>query len=103
MRAFHFVMGAKSFRISTYWWDFEERVRHAGHEVRGAGPQRRQADAGAAGKAAVDVGHERRGPFVSGQDEADRTVAERVHQLEVLLPRDPEGETDAFTFQAGDK
>src|SRR6266545_327222 len=81
----------------------EERIRHAGHEIRRAGSQGREADAGPAGEAAVDVGHERRGSFVSSQDEPNRTVAEGVHQLEVLLPRDSEGEPDAFTFQTGDE
>ena len=45
-------------------------VGHAGDQVGGTRPQRGQADAGAAGQAPVDIGHEGRALLVVGGDEA---------------------------------
>ena len=81
----------------------EERVRHARHEVRRAGPEGREAHAGAAGQTAVDVRHERGGTFVPREDELDRAASECVHQLEVLLSRDSEGETHALALETRDQ
>ena len=45
------------------------------HEVRRAGPERAEADAGVAGEAAVDVGDVRAALLVADRDELDRRVA----------------------------
>ncbi len=81
----------------------EEGVRYTGHEIRGSGSQRGEAQSGPAGEAAVHIRHEGGRPLVSRQDEANRAAAQAVHELHVLLSRDPEGETDPFAFEAGDE
>ena len=66
------------------------RVGHAGDQVRGPGPQSRQAHARLAGQPPVNVGHERRRLLVPGSDELDRTIQHDVHHVQVFLARQPE-------------
>src|SRR2546430_6458385 len=51
----------------------------------------------------MDVRHERRGLLVSRQDEPNGAVVKGIHQLEVLLARDAEGEPDALVLKAVDQ
>ena len=48
---------------------------------------------------AEDVRHEGRRLLMTGQDEADGTVPEGVHELQVFLAGDPESETDPLVFE----
>ena len=64
----------------------EERVGHAGDEVRGARAERAHRDGGTAGQPAMDVGHERRALLVAGRHVADALVArQRVEDVHRLL------------------
>src|SRR5207302_7225806 len=78
-------------------------IRDARDEIRHSGPQRREAKPRVGGEPSVDVRHERGGLFVAGEDETNGAVPEGVHQLQVLLAGNPEGETDLFVFEAGDE
>src|SRR5438309_11541127 len=51
----------------------------------------------------MDVRHERRGLLVSRQYEPNGAVVKGIHQLEVLLARDAEGEADALVLKAVDQ
>ena len=118
-RAFHFVIGAMTSIRSTYWCDslcihssgrcpvsatsgdaVQERVGDAGDEVQRAGPERAEADAGAAGEAPVHAGHEGAGLLVAHGHELDRRVRERVVEVERLLARDAEDVAHALGLQA---
>jgi len=81
----------------------EEGIGYARDEIRRSGPQRREANPRVGGEPSVDVRHERSGPFVAGEDEADRAFPKGVHQLQVLLAGNPKSETDPFVFEAGDE
>src|SRR5205807_4985109 len=81
----------------------EEGIGHARDEIRRAGPQRREANPRVGGESSVDVRHERSGLLVAGEDETDGAVPKGVHQLQVLLAGNPEGETDPFVSEAGDE
>ena len=89
----YFEIGRKRFTRSRCWWlslcmpgggrlagDGHQRgvvhvgVGHAGDQIRGPRPQRRQADSRPAGQPAVDVGHEGGRLFVAGGNEADGAV-----------------------------
>ena len=102
-----------------YWWDSlcirsrsawpvsatsGERSRNAsataGDEVRRARAERAEADAGAAGQAAVHVGHVGPALLVANGDEVDRGVVERLVEVERLLARDAEDVLDALGLEA---
>src|SRR5207237_4648691 len=65
-----------------------------------AWPERAEADAGAAGQPAVDVGHVRAALLVADRDELDRRVRQRLVEVERLLPGDPENVLDALGLEA---
>ena len=78
----------------------EEGVRHRGHEVQRARAERAEADAGAAGEPAPDVGHVGAALLVAHRDELDRGARQRLVQVERLLARDPEHVLDALGLEA---
>src|SRR5439155_11031827 len=71
-----------------------------GEQVGGPGPQRGQTDAGPARHATVKIGHECRTLLVMAQDELDRRVEQRDHDVPVLLAGYPEDVLDAFCLEA---
>ena len=82
----------------------QERVGHAGDEVRGARTERAHRDRGTAGQAAVDVGHERRALLVAGRDVADGFVArQRVEDVHRLLAGHREDVVAALGGEAVDE
>ena len=78
----------------------EERVGDRGDQVRGAGAERAEADAGALGEAAVHVRHVGAALLMANRDEVDTRVGERLVEVERLLARDPEDVLDPFDLQA---
>ena len=78
----------------------QERVRDGGDEVRRARAERAEADAGAAGEAAVHVGHVGPALLVADRHEADRGVVQGLVQIEGLLARNAEHVLDALRLQA---
>ena len=64
------------------------------------GPERAQADPGAAGQPAVGVGHVGAALLVPDGDEVDRGVGEGLVEVQRLLPGDPEHVLDALRLQA---
>src|SRR5438445_133817 len=75
----------------------------AAPEIRRSGSQGRETQTGIAGESAMDVRHERRGLLVSRQYEPNGAVVKGIHQFEVLLARDAEGEADALVLKAVDQ
>ncbi len=118
----HFVMGRNSSTRSTRLvgllveavqaglrGDRDERmrvevgVRDPEHQVDRARAERGQAHARTSRERAVGVGHERRAAFVTGRDEPDRGVRERIDHVEVLLARQPEDVLDPLVLEALDE
>ncbi len=82
----------------------EVGVGDPGHEVGGAGPEGRHRHRGAAGQAAVDVGHERGALLVARRDVADGVLpAERVEDVHRLLARHREDVLAALGGEALDE
>src|SRR5690606_17286373 len=82
----------------------EKGISGCRHEIGGAGAERREADAGLAGMAAVSRRHEARALLMPGQDQADLLrSAETVEQVEILFAGDAENIFDAFFLQALDE
>ena len=121
-RVFHLVIGLNIETTSMYWWlslcvrsrspwpvstTIGERSRKAsaiaGDEVRRPRPERAEADARAAGEAAVHVGHVGAALLVADGDELDRRVRERAVELERLLAGDAEDVLDALRLEAVDE
>jgi hypothetical protein len=69
------------------------------HEIRRAGAERGQADAGAAGQAAVGRRHEAGDLFMPREDQLDRGSAQRFEQVEVFFPGNAEHVFHAFGFE----
>ena len=67
------------------------------------GAERAEADAGAAGEAAVHVGHVGAALLVADGDEGDRGVGQRLVEVERLLARDAEDVLDALGLEALDE
>jgi hypothetical protein len=80
----------------------EQRIGGAGGQVQGARPERREADAGPAGQAPVRRGHEGRGLLVARQHELDRGAPQRLDEVEVLLPGNPEDLSHPLVLERGD-
>jgi hypothetical protein len=80
----------------------EVGIGHAGGEVGRAGPERREAHAGATGEPTAGVGHERRPLLVARRDEADARVGERVEDLDDLFARKAEHVPYAFVLETAD-
>ncbi len=78
-------------------------VGYRGEQIGCARPQGRQADACAAGQAAVDIGHKGRPLFMTGGDEAYRRTMQGIHHIQVLLARNPEDVFYPFVFEALDE
>ena len=78
----------------------EVRVGDAGDQVGRPRAQRAEADAGPAREPPVDVGHERRPLLVAHDHDLDRRAAQRLHDLEGLLPGDGEDALDALRLEA---
>ena len=78
----------------------EVGVRHRGHEVERARAERAEADAGAAGEPAPDVGHVGAALLVADRDELDRRARQRLVQVERLLARNAEHVLDALGLEA---
>ena len=76
------------------------RVGDAGDEIACARPQGGEADAGAAGEAAVYVRHEGGGLLVARQDELEVAVEQHIHDVDVLFARDPVDGVDSFVLEA---
>jgi len=82
----------------------ELRVGDAGEQVRRPWPQRREADAREGRETSVDVGHERRGLFVTREDELDLVaVLERRIEVERLFAGDPEHVPHALVLEAANE
>ena len=81
----------------------EVGVGHGGDQVQRARPERAEADAGAAGQPAVDVGHVGAALLVADRHELDRGVRQRLVQVERLLARDAEHVLHALGLQALDE
>jgi len=77
-------------------------VGHAEGEIDGAGSERRGADPGLAGEAAVDVRHKRRALFMPRENEAYLGARCCIDKPDVLLARNAEHVLDAFRFEARD-
>jgi hypothetical protein len=67
------------------------------------GPEGGRTDARAARQPAGDLGHERGGLLVAGEDVADRRAAQGVDEVDVLLAGDTEDEPHALRLQAVDE
>ena len=81
----------------------EVRIGDPGDEVRGAGPERGQADPGATGEPTPHIGHERGRLFVAYGNELDGRAGERVVDVERLLARDAEYVAHALTRETADE
>ncbi len=75
-------------------------VGKTGDEVGRAGSERRQANAGLAGEAAVNVGHEGGALLVPGGDELDTAADQRIHDVEIFFAGNPEYVFHALVFEA---
>jgi hypothetical protein len=78
----------------------EERVGHAGEEVRRPRPERAEAHARALRQAAVHVRHVGAPLLMANGDELDRGVVERLVEVQGLLARDAEHVLDPLDLQA---
>ena len=61
--------------------------------------KRCKADACPACEPAIGIGHEGRPLLVSAQDEFDRAVDQRNHQIRIFFTRDPEDPVNPFRFK----
>jgi hypothetical protein len=77
----------------------EMRVGRAGHQVQRSGPERGNADPGAAGQPPVRRRHERSRLLVPREHEFDARIAQGLDNVEIFLPRDAENVLDALVFQ----
>ena len=77
------------------------RVGRTGGEVQCSRTERADANSGATGEASVGRRHERRGLLVPGKDQLDPRVAERFHDVEVLLAGHAEDALDTLVLQRG--
>ena len=69
----------------------EIRIRHARHEIRRARSQRREAHARLPSESPVHIRHERCALLMPHHDEMEpRLVRDRLHKLQIFLPRDTE-------------
>ena len=113
------VIGRSASTMSTIWkrpcLDFligflpgDHHHRHAaelgvggsGEEIRGAGPQGREAHAGLPGKAAIGRRHETRRLFVAGQDQLDLLrPRQAVEKVQVLFAGNAEDVFDPFVLK----
>ena len=90
--------------IATMRRPVEERVGHAGDEVRGTRPEGRHGHRGTAGQPAIDVGHERGALLVAGRDVADgRPLRQRIEDVHRLLARHGEDVLAALGDEAVDE
>ena len=81
----------------------QEGVGHGGDQIGGAGAQRAQAHAGAAGQAPVGVGHVGPALLVADGNELDRGVGQRLVEVERLLAGNAEDVLNALGLQALDE
>ena len=75
-------------------------IGHAGDEVCGTGAKGGQADACAAGQAAVDICHKGCALLMADRNEADAAVPDGEHQVQRLFAGDAEHDIHALGFQA---
>ena len=78
-------------------------VRHAGHQVRGPRPERRQAHAGPSGQPPVHVGDEGGRLLVPRGDKADLAVRQDIQDIDVFFAGNAEDGLNALVFQAADE
>ena len=69
------------------------------HQIRGARPQRREANARLAGQAPVGGRHEPGCLLVAGQNQAYARTRKGVEEIEIFLAGNAENVLDAFIFQ----
>src|SRR5215208_7046808 len=81
----------------------QERVGDRGDQVRGARPERAEADAGALGEPPVHVGHVRTALLVADGDEGDARALQRLVEIQGLLARNAEYVLDALGLEALDE
>ena len=75
-------------------------IRNAGNQVGCTGPERRQADTGAAGQTAIDIRHECCALLMAGGDKPDTGIEQRIHDIQVFFSRDSEDVLHTFVLQA---
>ena len=75
------------------------RVGRAGHQVQRSGPERGNADPGAAGQPPVRRRHERRRLLVPREHELDARIAQGLDDVEIFLAGHPEDVLDALVLQ----
>ncbi len=75
-------------------------IGNTGHQVGGTRTQGGHANAGAAGEAAVDVGHEGGALLVFYGDEFNGAVDQRVHHIDIFFTREAEDVFHTLVFQA---
>ena len=100
------LMHSRGGRLARYGHDrgiVHVGVGHARNQVRRTRPQGRQTDAGPARQPPVDIGHEGRRLLVPRRYEAHRASAQRLHDVEVLLPGDAEDELHTLVLQAANE
>ena len=81
----------------------EQRVGRAGRQVESAGAERGEADPGPAGQPPMGRRHERRRLLMTGQHQLDRGAPQRLDDVEVLFPGNPEDLPHALVLERGDK
>ena len=78
----------------------EVRIRDTRYEIRRARAQRREAHTRLPGETAIHIRHERRTLLMPHHDKVKpRLVRDRLHQLQILLPRDAEDVLDTLRHQ----
>ena len=77
----------------------EMGIGRAGREVERAGPERRDAHAGAAGQTPMRCCHEGCRLLVAGEDQLDLRLAQRFDHMQVLLPGDAEDALDPLILE----
>ena len=78
-------------------------VRHAGHQVGRARPERRQAYAGPSGQSPVNVGDEGGRLLVTRGDETNLAVRQDIQDVDVFFAGDAENGLHALVFQTADE
>ena len=78
-------------------------VGHSRNEIRRAGAEGCHADAGLAGQAAVDVGHEGCALLMADGDKFDFRTFQGVHDRQVFFAGNAEYVMDSLFFQAFDQ
>ena len=81
----------------------EQRIGRAGRQVESAGAERGEADPGPAGQPPMGRRHERRRLLMAGQHQFDRGAPQRLDDVEVLFPGNPEDLPHALVLERGDK